>query len=219
MTEPQMLRDAKELFEYLYVRDVDCQHADLIIGFGHFDLKIPRQCAYLYGRSAAPKILFSGGRGSGSADLEDAEAVAFSSVLLAEFPKIPSSDVIVESNSKNTGENITMSAKVLKERDIGKNFESGINSIIAVASPYRQRRVWRTFQLHLPKIKIFNMPPQTTFEQEVLLFNQNGEDFFQLLVGEVQRIISYPDKGFMASEELPVHVMNSYMSLRRKREE
>lgn len=215
MTEAQMLRDAKDLFEYLYVRDMMDQHADLIFGFGHFDLKIPRQCASLYACGAAPKILFSGGRGSGSADLKEAEAVVFRNVLLAEFPQIPGSDVIVECASANTGENITMSASVLKERDIGKNFESGINSVIAVASPYRQRRVWRTLKLHLPKIKVYNMPPQTTFESEVMLFDQKGMDFIALLIGEMARIISYPDKGFMVSDDLTVRQMESYNRLKQ----
>jgi len=215
MMKSQKMHDAEKLFEYLYVRDEQYVRADLIIGFGHFDLKIPRRCAQLYQEGVAPEILFTGGSGSGSADFCDAEAAVFRSVLIDEFPQISQDDVIIESNSANTGENITMSAKVLRERDIGRNFDTGIKSVAAVASPYRQRRVWRTLQKHLPEIKVYNMPPETNFEEEVLLFKQKGEDFLVLLIGEVEHIINYPKKGFMEHEEVPPSVKNAFMRLRQ----
>ncbi|MBT3320384.1 MAG: YdcF family protein [Clostridia bacterium] len=215
MMESERLYNAKKLFEYLYIRDANCVHADLIMGFGHFDLEIPRQCAYLYQREAAPKILFTGGRGSGSAGLAEAEAKVFCDVLQSEFQKIPCSDVIVESDSTNTGENIVVSARVLREANSSMNFDNGIETIIAVASPYRQRRVWLTLQKQLPKITVCNMPPETTFEKELSLFQLNGENLILLLFKEVERIISYPGKGFVERENLPVKIMNSYTNLRR----
>jgi uncharacterized SAM-binding protein YcdF (DUF218 family) len=215
MIESERLYNAKKLFEYLYIEDANCVHADLIMGFGHFDLKIPRQCAYLYQKGFAPKILFTGGRGSGTADIAEAEAIAFQSELRAEFPKISSNDVIIERGSTNTGENISMSARVLRETNSCMNFDNGIETIIAVASPYRQRRVWLTLQKQLPKITVCNMPPETTFEKELSLFQQKGENLVWLLLGEVERIISYPGKGFVERENLPVKIMNSYANLRR----
>lgn len=216
MMESESVYDAIMLFEYLYIRDVNRVTADLIIGFGHFDLKIPRQCAYLYQQGYGPIILFTGGRGSGSADLADSEAKVFSDVLQSEFQKIPCGDVILESGSTNTGDNITMSAKILRESDSGRNFANGIESIIAVASAYRQRRVWRTLQKHLPRIKVYNMPPKTSFEEELLLFREKREDYIQLMLGEIERIISYPEKGFMEREYVPEQIMSSYSRLKQK---
>jgi len=219
MIESEIFRDAKRLFEYLYIRDDDCCRADLIVGFGHFDLCIPRHCAHLYEKGFAPKILFTGGRGSGSADLAEAEAEVFANVIAAEYPKIPSCDIIVEGCSTNTGENISMSATVLRESKGAKDFDNGIGTIIAVACAYRQRRVWRTLQKQLPGIKTYNMPPKTTFEKEMLAFQKRGEDLIQLLLGEVERIMRYPEKGFMAHEHLSVQIMESYERLKQKCDE
>ena len=69
--------DAKTCFEYLYVCDASLEPADLIIGFGHFDPKIPRRCCELYVQGYAPRILYTGGIGAGSADIGMAEAIYF----------------------------------------------------------------------------------------------------------------------------------------------
>lgn len=213
--ESELIRDAKEIFNYLYLRDQKCAKVDLIIGFGHFDFNIPRQCAHLYQKGGAKKILFTGGRGAGTADLEEAEAIAFREVLANEFPQIPDGDIILESKSTNTGENILLSAAMLKARDERFSFDNGISSIIAVASPYRQRRVWRTLQKHMPQLKVYNKPPETTFESEMELFDSKGEDFIQLLIGEVKRIMSYPDKGYMLYDDLPERIYNLYTSINK----
>lgn len=215
MIDTTILNDAKQIFDYLYVKDDKDISADLIIGFGHFDLRIPRRCAELYQKGLAKKILFTGGRGAGSADLKEAEAIAFCKTLRSEYPEISSGDIIVESESTNTGENILMSNTALKKRNNGFCFENGISSVIAVASPYRQRRVWRTLQKHLPRIKLYNRPPETKYEKETALFRKKGENFIQLLIGEVERIRDYPDKGYMACERMPQIVLVAYKRLKR----
>ena len=78
MTEGSRARDAaRVLFEFLYLRDPEIVAADAVIGFGHFDLKIPRRCLELHKSGLAPLIVFSGGMGAGTADLGRAEARAF----------------------------------------------------------------------------------------------------------------------------------------------
>jgi uncharacterized SAM-binding protein YcdF (DUF218 family) len=206
---------AKEVFDYSCLRDMACGKADLIIGFGHFDMNIPRQCARLYLGGYAKRILFTGGRGAGSADLEQAESITFKNVLLKEFSDIPEHDVLVENESTNTGENIRYSAALLRETDNGFCFENGISNVIAVASPYRQRRVFRTVQKVYPNIRIYNMPPETTFEKEVRIFEEKGENFIQLLLGEVERIICYPKKGYMQFDEIPKEIMELYHILKK----
>ncbi len=210
-----MFYDAGRLFDYLYIREEKYCDADLIIGFGHFDLSIPRQCAFLHKRGVADKILFTGGRGSGTAGLSDAEATVFRKVLLKEFPEIQDEDIILEAKSTNTGENISMSAEVLKAHDKVFNFDKGIKKVIAVASPYRQRRVWRTIQRKIPKLKVYNMPPDTTFEEELFLFKGKGQDLIKLLIGEIERILCYPEKGYMKYEQLPENIGRAYERLKK----
>lgn len=208
------MEPAKYLFEYLAVKDPECVSANLIIGFGHFDLRIASLCGCLYKKGFGDKILFTGGRGSGTADLQEAEGIVFRNVLFSEYPDIPETDVIVESNSTNTGENIRFSEEVLKSADSNFCFEKGIKSIIAVASPYRQRRVWRTLQKLYPEIRIYNKPVETDFETEVKLFKEKNEDFAQLILGEMERIVNYPDKGYMNYELIPAMIFEAYGRLK-----
>ena len=52
MTEDARAPDAAQvLFDYLYLRDQKIGPADAVIGFGHFDLKIPGRCLELTGRA------------------------------------------------------------------------------------------------------------------------------------------------------------------------
>jgi len=200
---------AKRLFEYLSVRDEVFPKADLVIGFGHFDLRIPKLCGALYESGRAKKILFTGGYGAGTADLPDAEAVVFGQVLAQGYPAIPREHVFIESASTNTGENIRFSGEMLKRADPAFCFERGIRSVIAVASPYRQRRVYRTMQRLHPAIRVWNSPPLTSFEEEAQAFGAKGQDFVSLLFGELDRIIQYPAKGYMAPDSIPPDILQT----------
>jgi uncharacterized SAM-binding protein YcdF (DUF218 family) len=200
---------AERIFEYLCVRDEAFPNADLVIGFGHFDLRVPRLCGALYESGRAARVLLTGGCGAGTADLPDAEAVVFLRVLTQAHPAIPTEHICVESASTNTGENIRFGGEALQRADPSFCFESGIRSVIAVASPYRQRRVWRTMRLFHPSIRVFNSPPPTSFEEELRLFASKGQDLVSLLLGELERIMSYPAKGYMAPDAIPPDVMSA----------
>lgn len=207
--------DAKTIFDYLYMNETGFVHADLIVGFGHFDQNIARRCAALYEKGYSEKILFNGGRGAGSADLDKPEAVAFLETVKNEYPQVSEQYIIIESESTNTGENITMSAKVMHKADSNFNLENGVKSVIAVASPYRQRRVYLALRKLLPNIKVYNMPPISSFGKEKYKFEQKGEDFLKLLLGEIERIRDYPEKGFIMHEEIPKSVLTSYNRIKK----
>jgi len=205
---------AKRIFEYLRVRDETLPKADLVIGFGHFDLRIPALCGALYEAGRGRRVLFTGGYGAGTADLPDAEAVVFLRALAQTHPAIPGEHVYIESASTNTGENIRFSGETLRRADPAFCFESGIRSVIAVASPYRQRRVFRTMQKLCPSIRVYNSPPETSFEAEVRLFGAKNQALVPLLMGELERIMGYPARGYMAPDSVPPDVASAYEKLK-----
>ena len=205
---------AKRIFEYLRVRDAALPTADLVIGFGHFDLEIPRLCGALYESGRGDRVLLTGGIGAGTADLPDAEAIVFGRVLAESHPGIPAEHVFIESASTNTGENIRFSNETLRRADPAFCFARGIRSVIAVASPYRQRRVLRTMQHLYPLIRVYNCPPDRSFEEEIQVFASKGQDLAALLAGELDRIMTYPAKGFMAAETIPPEVLAACAELK-----
>ena len=204
---------AETLFRYLAISDAP-QRADMIIGFGHFDMEIPRQCGRLYQADYARRILLTGGVGAGTADLKQPEGLAFRDALRACFPGIPDAHVMVESESANTGENVAFSAALLRGADPSFCFEHGIKSVLAVASPYRQRRVMLTINRLYPRIRVINCPPESSFEQQRALFADKGQNLTALLVGEAERLARYAQLGYIRSAPLPPSIAEAVRALK-----
>ncbi|WP_020526493.1 YdcF family protein [Flexithrix dorotheae] len=208
------LQQAKILFDYLYLKEPESD-ADAIFGFGHFDLKIPQQCGFLYEKGLAPKIVFTGGIGAGSTGLNKPEGQVFWEALNAEFPKIEKENVIIEDRSTNTGENIRFSEEILKHLNPPLHFGEQLKKLILVANAYRQRRVLLTCKKILPEMEFVNCPPETSFEQELEMYQEKGEDLIQHLVGEIHRIATYPDNDWIVKEEISPLVWENFQSLNK----
>jgi len=203
------------LFDYLYLRE-EPHHSNVIVGLGSFDLKVPERCAKLHRQGFGEIILFSGGIGNGSADLEEPEALVYKEFIQRHYPKIPGSDIFIESKSSNTGENLEFSEKLMKESapsyDLG-NYEI---STVLVTQAARQRRAALTWKKHFPKSTFWNCPPKTTYKEEKRAFSQKGLDQDKFILDEIQKIIEYPDKGFIAQEEVPEIILDLYNFLKER---
>jgi uncharacterized SAM-binding protein YcdF (DUF218 family) len=211
---PTQLSLAKEIFEYLYLFSEVLPHSDVIIGFGHFDLKIPRHCGELYMDGYARRIIFTGGIGSGTADLGQAEAVVFKEELRRRYPSVSTEAVIVEDRSTNTSENVQFTAEKLEMKYPDFTFGEQIKKAIIVANAYRQRRVFLTCRRNLPQVEFYNAPPATTFDEELRLFSSKGFDFVELLIGEIDRLIRYGEKEYILQENIPKKIYDSYVTLK-----
>lgn len=203
---------AKVIFNYLYERSEKICRSDAVIGFGHFDLKVPRRCGELLQEGKTECIIFTGGIGAGTGDLGKEEAIAFQEELKRKFPEIPDEKVVIEKESKNTLENVIKVKKILNAMKKHKN----VKTAILTANAYRQRRVNLTFRKHLPEIKVFNAPPVTGFEKEKELFESKGIPFMRTLLGEIKRIELYAKKGDILYEPFPSDVIRAYRILCRK---
>ena len=208
-----MNTELNHIFQFLNKKDA-LQKADVIIGFGHFDMNIPRQCCDLYLKGYGKKIIYTGGVGAGSADFKNAEAVEFLNYTKAHFPQIPAEDIIIEDRSTNTGENIRFSMEKMREVSPDLNFESGIRSAILVATPARQLRVYLTVKMHLKNIRLINLPPETTLEENIALFDQKNESFTKQLKGELDRLMIYPAQGLCEKIDIPGTVLEAYQQIK-----
>jgi len=209
-------RTAETIFHYLWVRDPSIDEADIIIGFGHFDEKIPIRCAQLLLAGKSKKILFTGGRGSGTADLPASEASFFLEVVKNHYPGVHRNAVIIEEKSTNTAENLLFSERALRDLAVPLVFGKNLNRALIVANAYRQRRVWLTCAHIFPGVEFVNSPPETTYENERDLFARKGLDYVQCLTGEVERIAFYGKKGFIKKVMIPDPVSRAYRTLTGK---
>lgn len=217
MTESSRVRaPARVLFDYLYLRDPEIGPADAVIGFGHFDLKIPRRCLELHRRGLAPLIVLSGGRGAGTADLGQAEARAFLDEIQA-HGGVSEGAVLLEDRSTNTGENVEATTRLLGDEGRAFGSEAGVRTALVVANAYRQRRVDLTCRLHHPGVRWINAPPATSFDEEVALYAGKGQDLVPLLSGEIQRLLDYPNRGFCLPAHIPRDVLAAHARLHAQR--
>jgi len=199
------------LFNYLNIKDLNAQ-ADLIIGFGHFDLRIPEHCISLYKNGFAPKIIFTGGVGAGSGNFKHPESVEFLNYSKTQHPEINFNDVIVESKSTNTGENILNSIEMMNDMGLLKS----VKRIILVATPIRQLRVFLTVKKYLPNVELINIPPDSTYEEDNYMYLENNQFLAEQLNEEIERVINYPNKEFIYKEHIPDYILSIYKNIKRE---
>ena len=213
---PRTRNSAQEIFDYLAATDaLVVTVCDAVIGFGVFDLKLPRFCGELYVAGHAKRIIFTGGIGGGSADLAEPEADAWYAELRRVYPQIPREHVILENRSTNTGENIRFTAELLARKHPDLSFGGGIKTVIVVASPSRLRRVRLTLKQMQPQLQIFGQHTGASFAEEHALYESKGINFAQHLVGELDRIVDYAARGWIFPEPLPPPIAAAHQKLKR----
>ena len=182
--------------------------ADIIFVMGSNDIRVAEYAADLYLDGYAPKILFSGGIAHQNDLLRTnwakSEAETFARVAIDKG--VPVNQIIIEMNSTNSGENIVFSTKILAEKRIK------YRSILAVQKPYMERRALATMQIYWPDKILHIVSPHlnfTTYPNATI----SRETLIHLMVGDLQRIIEYPAKGFQISQEVPENVYRCYQRL------
>jgi len=193
----KILQLAKKLWDYHHVNHV-LEPADCILALGSHDLRVAERAADLYLEGYAPILILSGGLGNFTKGLwTKSEADLFAEVAVKKG--VPERDILIENKSSNTGENILFTQLLLKEKGLDpKRF-------IVVQKPYMERRSLATFKKHWPEKELMVTSPQISFEdysnEEIPM-----ERVINIMVGDLQRIHLYPEKGFQIYQEIPADV-------------
>ncbi len=179
--------------------------SDCIFVLCSMDTRVAERAVQLYHDGYASYVLFSGGRGVLTKDIfNKPEAEVFKDIAIK--LGVPENAVLIENKSTNTGENVMFSKKLLEER--GLNF----NSFILVQKPYMERRTYATFKKIWSEKSFVVTSPMLSYEEYI-----KDENFKQLtinvMVGDLQRIKEYPEKGFQIKQEIPETVWNAYKQL------
>lgn len=196
---------AKIIWDYMLMHH-KLEKVDLIICFGSHDLRSAEWAAKLYLDGYSPKILFSGkqegetGGQQSEAELYKARAIEFG---------VPASDILIEGQSTNTGENIRFANEYLKKNNI--NFEK----VIVVHKPYMERRTYATLKAQWPQPQpefiISSIP--ISYEDYVSDPKYSKDYTLNIMVGDLQRISEYPRYGYQIKQEMPVDVWGAFSQL------
>lgn len=188
---------AKLLWDYHHMHH-ELEKAACILALGSHDLRVADRAAELYLQGWAPLVIFSGGLGNLTLGMwTESEADKFARIAID--AGVPPHAILVENRSTNTGENIQFTQKLLEEQGLD------INHFIVVQKPYMERRSYATFKKHWPEKQLTVTSPQFSFDDyptaEIPL-----ERVINIMVGDLQRIKYYPEKGFQIYQEIPAGV-------------
>ena len=198
---------AKIIWDY-HLMHHDLIKADCILALGSRDTRVAERAADLYLTGWAPYTLFSGGFGDTTKiSFTKPEAEVFADVAVKKG--VPIEKIIIENKSSNTGENIIFSKNLVEEK--GYDF----NSFILVQKPYMERRAYVTFKKQWPEKDCIVTSPQMTYEEYINDISSpiDKEKTINGLVGDLQRIKIYPEKGYSIEQEIPLNVWKAYEEL------
>jgi uncharacterized SAM-binding protein YcdF (DUF218 family) len=204
MINQEALTLAKKLWNYHQLHH-KLERSDCILVLGSLDTRTADRGADIYLQGYAPIIIFSGGLGKLTKDLwKGTEAELFATIALDKG--VPREAIFIENKSTNTGENILFTQQLLEEKKLN------VERFIVVQKPYMERRSYATFKKHWPDKKLIVTSPLLSFE-EYPNDTISVEKLINMMVGDLQRIKLYPEKGFQVYQEIPDDVWGAYERL------
>lgn len=201
---------AETLWNY-HLMNQEIAAADAILVLCSHDERVAERAAQLFHEGRAPLVIFSGGQGSITRTLWDepeAERFARIAVNLG----VPRESILIETQSTNTGENIVFTKWLLAERSLN------LQTFIVVQKPYMERRAYATFRKLWPEKEVVVTSPQVSFREYVAHYANRAlslADVVGIMVGDLQRIRVYPDRGYQIAQDIPAEVWSAYEELVR----
>ena len=116
---------------------------------------------------------------------------------------VPEEAILIENRSTNTGENVQFTRKLLEGRGIS------VSRVIAVQKPNMERRTFATISRQWEGLEVKVTSPQLSMEKycnEVV----PKEMLIHIMVGDLQRIMKYPELGYSAEQEIPDEVREAF---------
>ena len=205
------MEDVAILWDYMQMH-MEPKRSDVIVGFGCYDEDIPRRAAELYHQGFAPCVAFSGGLGRNTDKLWSlSEAERFAAIAAAEG--VPENRIILENQSTNSAENLIFTPKILKEKGIRAE------RIIAIHKPYMERRLWAAMQVYWPDVQAVYTSPRVSISEHIAHAQAVGmteRGVIETIVGDVQRMKLYAEKGYQAAVDIPESVWAAFVRLVEK---
>ena len=201
---PEILADAQTLWDYLKLNQ-PLATCDCIVAMGSHDLRVAVHAAHLFLDDWAPLLVCAGGLGRlTSQKWHEAEARLFAKVAIQ--AGVPAEKILIEDQSSNSGENIHFTKKMLAERGIT------IKRALLVQKPYMERRALATALKAWPEINYYVSSPPIALRD----YPTNDipmREIIQIMTGDFDRILVYPQKGFQVEQQVPQEAMTAFQNL------
>ncbi|WP_165495465.1 YdcF family protein [Actinomadura roseirufa] len=190
--DPRALALARVLWDHLVLAD-PLSKADVILALGCHDTRVAVHAARLWREGWAPLLVVSGGNGKITTGWDETEARAFARV--AREHGVPERALLLEETASNTGENITATRRLLDAEGIR------VRGGILVAKPYMTRRAVATARRQWADVRWLAAAPDLGYD--AYLDGVDERRFIELMVGDLQRMAVYAERGFQVPMPVP----------------
>jgi uncharacterized SAM-binding protein YcdF (DUF218 family) len=195
---------ARTLWDYHHVGHT-LQKSDALLVLGSHDTRVAERGAELLLGGWAPLVVFSGHLGALTRGMwTRSEAEVFADVA-AEMG-VPRECMRLETRSTHTGENVDFSRELLAREGLRPR------TAIAVQKPYMERRTLATFGQRWPDLQVTVTSPPITFD-DYPTASIGKDDVIHIMVGDLQRLMVYGQRGWSAPQEVPPEVLEAYQAL------
>ncbi|TNC26028.1 YdcF family protein [Amycolatopsis alkalitolerans] len=204
---PDELRaDVQTLWDYHNLHHAP-RPTDVGIGLGSHDLGVATYTAELFRQAMFPLIVFTGANAPTTVEhFPRGEAIHYRehAVELG----VPDAAILVETEARNTGDNIGFTRRLLEERAIA------VRSVTLISRPYQQRRAYATCRKLWPDVDVVCASRSQPLDEYVESIG-DADRVITMLVGDTQRITVYAERGFAAPMELTALARRAYDNLVR----
>jgi uncharacterized SAM-binding protein YcdF (DUF218 family) len=195
---------ARTLWDYMLLRH-ELVPSDLILVLGSNDVRVAEHAAGLFLRGLAPLMVCSGNVGRLTAGrLVKSEAETFADAAVTKG--VPREAILLETRATNSGENLAFTRALLEARGIHPR------RIILVQKPYMERRAYATFLRQWPGPRARVTSPPIPFD-DYCTPDLPRDLVINILVGDVQRMKVYAERGFQIPQPMPDHVWAAWNEL------
>ena len=183
--------------------------ADAILVLCSHDVAVAERGAQLFLEDWAPMLIYSGGLGAITKHIwTTPEADRFAAIAVE--MGVPADRILIENRSTNTGENVRFTQELLAGRGLDPH------AFIVVQKPYMERRSYATFRKVWPDKHVIVTSPQVSFDDYLERYSNaalSPDEVISIMVGDLQRVKIYPEKGFQIAQEIPDDVWRAFEEL------
>jgi uncharacterized SAM-binding protein YcdF (DUF218 family) len=198
----QTITVAQQLWNYL---SAERGHAisDAVVVCCSYDLRVCDYACNLIQQGVAPSLILSGNTGNWTRHLWNIpEAHVFRERGLANG--VAPDAILLEEQATNFGENIAFVRRLAPQ----------LQRVTFVTKPNSVLRVRLTVPVQWPEVTAFIDAPPLRFPEDVS--NVVGIlGAIDEMVGDVDRILKYPARGYQAPHELPREILQAWQTLKQ----
>lgn len=200
----EALELARRIWSFLFLGHTPIK-ADVIVALGTNDLRVAEFAAGLFAQGYGSKLVCTGGIAhvgdllATAWDRSEAEMYA----AVAEEHGVPREHILLETRALNTAENIRFTRQLLRERGIHP-----ANIVLAV-KPFMQRRTWAAMVVEWPEMAATVASEPMTLD-EYFTAELSATKIINIMMGDLQRVWVYAEKGWSAPQRIPDDVRAAY---------